>query len=453
MQEPSSAPLSRRAFIGTAAAVPAAAWLAGCGDSRPSGESPYAGEPVATAASPGGRLDGWGDVRGLFDLDPEVHHLSAYILAPHSRPVRDAIETHRRALDRNPDHYHGAMHPREGEVTAAAAAHLGTDAELIALTDSTTMSLGVLIGGMRFEPGDEILMTEHDHFVANEVARHAAERTGARVNRIELYPPQAPERATVSGILRAIREAIRPSTRLVLVTWVHSASGVRLPLREIADVVAEANAGRSDEERALLVVDGVHGFGAGPTPVEELGCDGFVAGCHKWLLGPRGTGIAWARPELWERVTPIIPTFDDGIYGAWIDGETGTAPPGAVFTPGGYHSFEHRWALREAFELHDRIGAAPIADRIDQLSGHLRDGLADVRGVRVHAPADPALRSGVVTFTVEGVDPDETVTRLLEDHRVSATVTPYAVPLARFGTCWLNTEQEVDAAIRAVAAL
>jgi selenocysteine lyase/cysteine desulfurase len=453
MQETSSAPLSRRAFIGTAAALPTAAWLAGCGDSTPTDEAPYAGELVATAPSPNGRLDGWGDVRALFDLDPDVHHLSAYILAPHSQPVRDAIETHRRALDHDPQQHYRDTLLLEDEVRAAAAAHLGSDPELIALTDSTTMGLGVLIGGMKFEPGDEILMTEHDHFAANEVARHAAERTGARVRKVALYPPQAPEQATVSGILRAIREGIGPSTRLVLVTWVHSSSGVRLPLREIAELVADANAGRSDDDRALLVVDGVHGFGGGPTPVQELGCDGFVAGAHKWLLGPRGTGVAWARPELWDRLTPIIPTFDRGLYGAWIDGETGTAPPGAAFTPGGYHSFEHRWALKEAFELHARIGAPRIAGRIDQLSGQLRDGLSGVRGVRVHAPAEDALRSGVVTFTVEGLDPDDVVTRLLDEHRVSATVTPYAVPLARLGTCWLNTEQEVDAAIRAVAAL
>jgi selenocysteine lyase/cysteine desulfurase len=163
--------------------------------------------------------------------------------------------------------------------------------------------------------------------------------------------------------------------------------------------------------------------------------------------------LAWARPELWERVTPIIPSFDSALFEPWIEGKTAAAPPDATFTPGGYHSFEHRWALKEAFDLHAEIGADQIAARVAGLSGQLRDGLDDVPGVRVHAPAEKRLRSGVVTFSVDGISPYDIVERLSNEHRVSATVTPYAVPLARLGTCWMNTEDEVEAAIRGVRAL
>jgi len=448
-----TARLSRRQLIGTALAVPTAAWLAGCVDSEPDGKDSYRGERTVDSEPPGGGYRNWRDVRALFDLDPNVQHLSAFILAPHPQPVRQAIEEHRRGLDRDPQGYFHATEGRIEDVTSAAAEHLGTDPDLVALTDSTTMGLGVLIGGMRFEAGDEILMTEHDHFVANETVRHAASRSGAKVRKVALYPPDAPEQATTAGILSALREGITERTRLVLVTWVHSATGVRLPLPEIAEVVAQANARRVDDKRAMLVVDGVHGFGGGPTAIDELGCDGFVSGCHKWLLGPRGTGIAWARPELWKRVTPTISSFDSRLFDAWIEGETPTAPAGVTFTPGGYHSFEHRWALKEAFDLHAAIGADQIASRVAELSAQLRDGLAGLPGVRVHAPAEERLRSGVVTFSLDDLDPYDTVERLTDDHRVTATVTPYAVPFARLGTCWLNTEAEVDAAVRAVRAL
>lgn len=449
--------VTRRGLLGAAVALPAAAWLAGCGDDGADGEAtvgPYAGEPVTTAPPPGGSLESWEEVRALFDLDPEVRHLSAYVLAPHSKPVREAIERHRRGLDRDPQgHFGGSQWENESRSAELAADFLGTSTDRVALTDSTTMGLGVLIGGMRFEPGDEILMTAHEHFVADEAARHASERTGATVRRVELYPSAAPEQATSDGIVTAIERAITPRTRLVLITWVHSATGVRVPVRAIADVVADANDGREADERALLLVDGVHGFGSGPMAVGDLGCDGFVAGCHKWLLGPRGTGIAWAREELWERATPIIPSFDERLYGPWTEGRRGTAPPGGAFTPGGYHSFEHRWALRDAFELHARIGSDRIAARIEALGSRLRDGLAEIPDVRVHAPAEQRLRSGVVTFSVRDRDPRQVVDRIFQTHRVQATVTPYAVPLARLGTCWLNTEEEVDAALDAVRAV
>jgi selenocysteine lyase/cysteine desulfurase len=446
-------PHSRRTFIGTALAVPAAAWLVGCSGSDNAEDTPTVASGRDGSPAAGVSVERWSDVRGLFDLDPDVQHLSAYVLAPHSRPVREAIEAHRAGLDANPWPYLLETEPLIEEVGRAAARHLGARVGQIALTESTTMGLGLLIGGMRFAPGEEVLITEHEHFVASEAARHAAERTGASVRKVALYPPAEPEQATTAGILSALRDAIGGQTRLVVVTWVHSATGVKLPLREIADVIAAANAGRAPEQRALLVVDGVHGFGAEPIDVDSVGCDGFVSGAHKWLIGPRGTGVAWARPELWERVTPIIPTFDRRLFDAWIDGEQGVAPPGPTATPGGYHAFEHRWALREAFQLHDRVGAKRIARRVTELSDQLRDGLAGAEGIRVRTPAEPRLHSGVVTFSVAGMEPSEAVDRIWDADRVSATVTPYATQFARLGTSWINTEDEVDAAIRSVRAL
>jgi selenocysteine lyase/cysteine desulfurase len=94
-------------------------------------------------------------------------------------------------------------------------------------------------------------------------------------------------------------------------------------------------------------------------------------------------------------------------------------------SPGGYHSFEHRWALATAVRLQQRIGLDRIAARIAMLSQALRDGLGRIGGVTVHAPAEPALRSGVVCCTVEGRPPQDVVRRLHDEHGIVATVTPY----------------------------
>jgi selenocysteine lyase/cysteine desulfurase len=285
---------------------------------------------------------------------------------------------------------------------------------------------------LRLGSGDEILLTKHEHYSARQAAQLCAARTGARVREVELYPPDAPERATHDGIVGAIDRAVGPATKVVLVTWVHSSSGMRLPLPAIANAVGD---------RALLVVDGAHALGTGRIDAEASGADVLVAGTHKWLLGPRGTGLIWARDAAWDRIAPTIPTF------------RGTQSHGATMTPGGYHSFEHRWAVRDAFRLHEAIGPARIGRRIEQLSGRLRSGLRAIPNVTVHAPDDPRLHSGVVTFTIGGAQAGPVVARLASPHRVHASVTPYAVQFARLGTCWMNTPREVDRAIRAVRAL
>jgi selenocysteine lyase/cysteine desulfurase len=200
------------------------------------------------------------------------------------------------------------------------------------------------------------------------------------------------------------------------VTWVHSSSGVKLPIAEIA---------RALRGRALLAVDGVHGLGAEPADVGALGCDVLAAGCHKWLGGPRGTGLVWAS-EAWKDTRPLIPTFDGRAYVAWMTGDDERVPAGPLHTPGGFHSFEHRWALADAFALQAKIGQDRIVARVHELAGRLRAGLEQVGGVRLRTPASPDVSAGIVCCELDGVRPGEAVRRLRDEHRVIASVTPSA---------------------------
>lgn len=80
-------------------------------------------------------------------------------------------------------------------------------------------------------------------------------------------------------------------------TWVQSGSGVKLPIREIGKLVRELNQKRDEQDRIIYVVDGVHGFGVEDVSFADFDCDYFIAGTHKWLFGPRGTGVIIARSE------------------------------------------------------------------------------------------------------------------------------------------------------------
>jgi isopenicillin-N epimerase len=381
--------------------------------------------PVAEAAPP----RSWAQVRTLFDLDPTWIPLGGLLLASHPAPVRAAIERHRHGLDRNPVHY---LHGNEAELEAAvlreAATYMGAAPTDIALTDSTTMGLGLVYRGLRLGRGDDVLQTTHDFYATNESLR----LSGASVRKVQLYDP--PQAASRDVIVSAVARAMRPHTRVLALTWVHSSTGVKLPVRAIAA------AARRVAKNVLICVDGVHGFGVEDVVIPELGVDFFVAGCHKWLFGPRGTGVVWASERGWEAVQPTIPSF----------GQSTT--PAGLFTPGGFHSFEHRWALAEAFALHRSFGKARVAARIHTLNSRLKAGLARAPRVTVYTPRSPELSAGIVCFSVAGLEPQDVVDRLAE-RRIIATVSPYAVSYARLAPGLLNTEAHVDAAIRAVAAL
>jgi selenocysteine lyase/cysteine desulfurase len=200
----------------------------------------------------------------------------------------------------------------------------------------------------------------------------------------------------------------------------------------------------------LLCVDGVHGFGIEDVHLPDLGCDYFVAGCHKWIFGPRGTGLVWARPGAWAATSPIIPTFDP----MWRSGPMDRMPPAAFMTPGGFHSFEHRWALDAAFRFHLAMGKARVAARIHALNRHIKEELSKMPKVRVVTPQADELSAGITCFAVDGLEPPAVVERLRAAN-VVASVTPgfYRPPYARLAAGLITLESDVDAALAAVRAL
>jgi selenocysteine lyase/cysteine desulfurase len=182
----------------------------------------------------------------------------------------------------------------------------------------------------------------------------------------------------------------------------------------------------------------------------RLGADFFVAGTHKWLFGPRGTGLIWGRAEAWPHVRPTVPTFDSlQPFDDWMAGHAQRPTQAAYVSPGGFVAYEHFFGLAEAVAFHQRLGRARIAGRIAELNGRLREGLAKMPRVRLHTPLDPALAAGIVCFEVDGKAPNAVVARLRE-RNIVATTSPYAVTYARVAAGIMISTEEVEQVLGAI---
>lgn len=405
----------------------------------------------ASVAPPQPDMQDWATVRDQFALSRDHIHLSSFFLASHPRPVRDAIERHRQAIDDNPYLYiEQNIYTMPGKVRAAAADYLGGKMEEVALTNSTTMGLAFVYHGVPIKAGQEILTTTHDHFVHHEAIRIVAERAGASVKKISLF--DGFNSISEPEIVRRIKAAVTPKTRLVGLTWVHSGTGLKLPVRVIADALAAINKARDEADRILLVVDGVHGFGVEDERIAQMGCDFFVAGTHKWIFGPRGTGIIWAKTDTWKTMRQVFPGFEMVPFTAWLRDETPRGMEASWISPGGFHSFEYAWALPAAFEFHNRIGKTRIADRIHNLNDQCKEGLARMPHVKLYTPRDRKLSSGLICFNVEGMKPEETVARLLK-RRIIASTAPYAFVCTRLAPSLLNSPEEIETTLREIRTL
>jgi selenocysteine lyase/cysteine desulfurase len=400
---------------------------------------------------PAGAEPDWAWVRDQFDASREWMHFAMFYISSHPRPVREAIDALRREIDQNPFAVveHGLFHAPDA-VRRAAAEYLGGRPDEVALVRSTTEGLALVYAGLAVRNGQELLTTVHDHYSHHESARLAARRSGATLRRVALHDHAA--QAKEDEIVERLRRELRPSTRAVGVTWVHSSTGVKLPVRRLAEVVAAANRSRAAGDRILLIVDGVHGFGVEDETAAGMGADFFCAGTHKWIFGPRGTGIVWGRREAWAELQPTVPAFEMGPYEAWMAGAEPGPTQAAWMSPGGFHAYEHMWALPAAFAFHRQVGRARIAARIQELNTRIKDGLAGMPRVRLHTPRDARLSAGLVAFEVDGLTPEAVVARL-GARRIVASASPYRPSCARLAGSILNTPEEVEAAVRAVREL
>ncbi|MFC3713820.1 aminotransferase class V-fold PLP-dependent enzyme [Sphingoaurantiacus capsulatus] len=431
--------IDRRQLLGAAALAAGAAALVSC-----TGKDDDAGLKRLMAG------DGdWADFRALFAIDPEWIDMSAMLLTSHPQPVANAIAKYREALDNNPAIYLRDNNDRLQEgARSAAGAYLGIAGENIALTDSTTQSVALVYRGLKLKAGQDVLTTTRDYYVSHEALRVAADRSGATVRKIPLY--ETLDGITAEALADSVIRELKPNTRVVAMTWVHSSTGLKMPIGLIGERLARHNAGRGPDDRVLLCVDGVHGFGNQDATLDSLGADFLMAGCHKWLFGPRGTGIIAGRADAWPALDPTIPSFlDSDGYGRWKRDDPPVPTTAAMVTPGGFKPFEHLWSSTEAFKLHQAIGKAKIAARTAELATQLKEGLTGLANVKLRTPMSAELSAGIVSFDIEGGNPWDVVEHL-QANKIIASVAPYRTPHVRLTPSIRNTPDEIDKALEII---
>ncbi|WP_338635722.1 aminotransferase class V-fold PLP-dependent enzyme [Spirobacillus cienkowskii] len=390
--------------------------------------------------------DEWNFFRENFTLDKNYIHLSLAIHVPHSNTLNIEIDKFRKMIDCNPDLMRRERHQYTNHTLDAAAKHLNTNKNLIALTDSSTMSLSLILNGLDFKNNDEILTTNSEHYSLEKLCEHNAERHNLKLTKINLK--KCLEMNNKVEIAKYITSYINNNTSVVFISWVNSKYGIKMPLQEISKELQLINTTRAENKKILLCVDGVHGFGVeNINSIHDLGVDFFAAGCHKWLFGPRGTGLLWGSERGWKRLKPTIPSFEKIAWDHYLEWNNQKAAEEELIkaklcTPGGFKTFEYIWALRHAFEYQEKIGKQNIHERVHYLTKIAKKELEKSPNIIIHTPINDELSSGFVCFNINGINPTEIVNNLAK-HNIIIGQTPYKESCARITPSIYNSEKEV----------
>jgi len=230
-----------------------------------------------------------------FLLDPEIAYLNH---GAHGAPPREVIEAAheaQRRMEREPSRFvEREFRPRLREVAAELAGYLGADGANLALVENASVGVNVVLRGLEFSPGDEILITDQTYGAVRNAVRYVAARTGAVPVEAALpFPTEAPEQ-----IVEAFARHLGPRTRLAIIDHITSPTALVLPL---AELVARAKAAG-----AQVLVDGAHAPGMLPLALSDLGADWYTGNCHKWLMAARGTAFLWAAEQVRASTHPLV---------------------------------------------------------------------------------------------------------------------------------------------------
>ena len=387
------------------------------------------------------------DVQKLRDEIPVLQNLTYMNTGWSGPPPRRAAEAmqQRVALEMEqgpttPGVYESGREIQE-EARRAAARLLGADVDETLVTRNTTEGLNIVLSGLDWKEGDEIVTCNLEHGSVLSPSWHIAHRYGATVRVLNIDPHDSHD-----AIVGKFESALNERTRLIFVSHIEYSTGLRMPAAELCRL-AHTNG-------AEIMLDGAQTGGHIALDVHRDGFDYYSIPGQKWALGYEGVGALYIRRDLIEQVHPAH-TGGRAVVQEGEPGEPGSYRLNSSSMDkflGGSGSVPLQAAFVEAARFIESVGVAEIEARNVSLAARFKAQLAEIPAVSVLSPMNDAASAGLVSFAVAGQSADSAVARIWQDHRIVVRQVHYPEAI-RASLHFFNTEEEVDRLAGAVAEL
>ncbi len=276
-----------------------------------------------------------------------------------------------------------------------AASLLAAAAEEIALVRSTSHGIGIIAEGFPWREGDNVVFPA-DEFPSNQYPWLALAERGVEARRVPLRDGRLE--------LADLEAACDRRTRIVALSWVSYWSGRRIDPADAADL--------AHRKGALLALDAIQGLGVFPLDVRAAGIDFLAADGHKWLLGPEGAGLFFCRREHLEGLRPTGVGWHSVVQAMRFDRIEPEWKPTAARFEGGSQNMAGMIGLRAAVGLLRDLGIEAVARNVLKFTDLACDRLRQI-GAEIISDRRPEAASGIVTFTLPGMDSEDVRRRCL----------------------------------------
>jgi len=363
-----------------------------------------------------------------FPLDKALIHLNHAGVSPWPKRTINAIENFSQEnLHRGSLHY-PAWTEQESQLRGQFQRLIGaTDVSDIALLKNTSEALSVIAYGLPWTSGDTIIGIQQE-FPSNRVVWESLQESyGVHYHAVNISGNDDPETAII--------DAMDHSTRLLAISAVQYASGLRLDIERLGE--------HCKKRGILFCIDAIQWLGALPFDVESCHADFVCADSHKWLLGPEGIALFYCRAEQREQLSlkqfgwHMLEKMHDFDAPEWTPANSARRFECGSPNNLGIH------AQSASLSLLEDIGMQSIATRIEQRVNLIEEHIQRKRYALL-SPTSPSRRAGIITFRIEGVDHANLFLRLIEHHLLAAC----RLEGLRFSPHFYTPFEQIDAAFK-----
>lgn len=338
----------------------------------------------------------WAEFRRQMPVARRWAYLDHAAVAPISGPAQDALVRWAEDATCNGDTAYGDWIDKIERLRTLAARIIGAGTEEIALVRNTTEGINLVAEGFPWRAGDNVV-TRADEFPSNLYPwMHLADR-GVETRRIPCHGGRLD--------LDRLAAACDARTRIVTVSWVAYANGWRHDVDRLAEIAHASG--------ALLFLDAIQALGVFPLDVGKTPVDFLAADGHKWLLGPEGAAVFFARREHLDLLRPLGVGWNSVVHAHDFTRIELAFKPTAARYEGGSPNSAGLIALGASLELLAAFGIEAIARRVLEITDLACERLEHL-GAIVHSDRRPAQKSGIVTFELPGRDPQTARQRCLQ---------------------------------------
>jgi selenocysteine lyase/cysteine desulfurase len=322
------------------------------------------------------------------------------------------------------------------------AALLSAEADEVCITRSGTEGCSFVIGSLDFRPGDEILIGNQEHPALLYPTVSLQRTAGVVVRQFALaHDPKT--------TLASFAAQLSPRTRLAAFSHVSCETGIRVPA---AEMIALAH-----DQGTLVLLDGAQSVGCLPVNFRDLGCDFLTGSTHKWLCGPKGTGVLVIRRDRLDELTPRYVGGGSLADPGPLNEDIVTQLRPSFVAVASRFEFGMRNPVLYAgtvmaIDYLNGIGWDGIVRHEREMSDLLKKRLGETAGVVVQTPAAWEDSSAILNLSIDGVSGDTIRERFWNDFKIvqRAVRVPNGV---RLSTSYFTAPEDVERVVEAVTAI